>query len=226
MAEKILVVDDERIVRTAFKNLLVAEGYQVELAKGGEEALEKFSRSKPSLVLLDVMMPKMNGLAVCERMREIDSLVPILFFTAMPGELAMLRAFGAGADDFISKDRSPEEFLARVKAALRRVSAVEGKTGDKISIGKASIDFLTMGVCVDSEHLPLTKTEALFLRLLLSEPGRIFSFDEIFAGIGGEGYFGDEASVRTLVCRLKNKLGDASPVIVNVRGHGYKIETE
>jgi DNA-binding response OmpR family regulator len=83
-----------------------------------------------------------------------------------------------------------------------------------------------MGVCVDSEHLPLTKTESLFLRLLLSEPGKIFSFDEIFAGIGGEGYFGDEASIRTLVCRLKNKLGDASPAIVNVRGHGYKIETE
>ncbi len=224
MAERILVADDERTVRAVFKKLLVSEGYEVVLAKDGEEAVKKFAEQRPSLVLLDVMMPKMNGMAACTQIRKIDPLAPVLFFTAMPSELSMLRAFGVGADDFISKDRSPEEFIARVKSALRRVSVAAELAGEKINLGRASIDFMKMGISVDSEHSSLTRAELLLLRLMLSEPGRVFSFDDIFKAIAGEGYLGDESSIRTLVCRLKNKLGKAAPAIVNVRGCGYKIE--
>ncbi len=220
---EILIADDEAAARRGFCALFEGEGYAVRTARDGEEALAKFRESRPDAVLLDVMMPKMNGIIACAEIRKSDPLVPILFFTAMPSDVGAVRALGLGADDYIDKAKSPEELLARVAAVLRRASVIASDKRDKLSLGGATVDFATMTASGDGVSAELTKSEALFLRLLASERGRCFSFDEIFAALRGEGYVGDDNAVRCIAKRLKAKLGRAGELIVNARGVGYKL---
>ena len=168
------------------------------------------------------MMPKMNGIAACAEIRKSDPLVPILFFTAMPSDVGAVRALGLGADDYIDKAKSPEELLARVAAVLRRASSARPHA-DALSLGDVTVDFATMTAAGDGISEELTKSESLFLRLLASERGRCFSFDEIFAALRGEGYIGDDNAVRCIAKRLKAKLGRAGELIANARGVGYKL---
>lgn len=223
---EILVVDDERTVRSAFKALFEAEGYSVSLAKDGDEAVKIFLERRPSLVLMDIMMPKKNGIAACSEIRAIDPLVPILSFTAMPSDVTMLRSLGGGADDYISKERPPEEFVARVNAAVRKARKVKSlipDSGDVLKIGDLVIDFSSMKVSVGEGTHPLTKSEKILLKLLLSSPGRCFSFAEIFTALRGEGYIGDDAAVRSMISRLKQKLGAEGRRLESVRSYGYKF---
>lgn len=223
---EILVVDDDRLVRSAFKALFEAEGYSVLLAKDGDEAVKVFKEHRPLLVLMDVMMPKKNGIAACSEIRVIDPLVPILSFTAMPNDVAMLRTLGSGADDYIAKDRPPEEFVARVNAAIRKAEKVKSlipNGHDVFKAGSMSVDFATMKLTSDSGTHDLTKSEKAFLKLLISSRGRCFSFAEIFAALRGDGYVGDDAAIRNMVSRLKHKLGGEGKRIVNLRSCGYKF---
>ena len=133
------------------------------------------------------------------------------------------KALGLGADDYIDKAKSPEELLARVAAVLRRASVIASDKRDKLSLGGVTVDFATMTASGDGVSEVLTKSESLFLRLLASERGRCFSFDEIFAALRGEGYVGDDNAVRCIAKRLKAKLGRAGELIANARGVGYKL---
>ena len=220
---EILIAEDEPSARRGFRALFEGEGYAVRTARDGEEALAKFRESRPDAVLLDVMMPKMNGIIACAEIRRSDPLVPILFFTAMPSDVGAVRALGLGADDYIDKAKSPEELLARVAAVLRRASVIASDKRDKLSLGGVTMDFATMTASGDGVSEELTKSESLFLRLLASERGRCFSFDEIFAALRGEGYVGDDNAVRCIAKRLKAKLGRAGELISNARGVGYKL---
>ena len=220
---EILIAEDEPSARRGFRALFEGEGYAVRTARDGEEALAKFRESRPDAVLLDVMMPKMNGIIACAEIRRSDPLVPILFFTAMPSDVGAVRALGLGADDYIDKAKSPEELLARVAAVLRRASVIASDKRDKLSLGGVTVDFATMTASGDGVSEELTKSESLFLRLLASERGRCFSFDEIFAALRGEGYVGDDNAVRCIAKRLKAKLGRAGELISNARGVGYKL---
>ena len=220
---EILIAEDEPSARRGFRSLFESEGYAVRTARDGEEALAKFRESRPDAVLLDVMMPKMNGIIACAEIRRSDPLVPILFFTAMPSDVGAVRALGLGADDYIDKAKSPEELLARVAAVLRRASVIASDKRDKLSLGGVTVDFATMTASGDGVSEELTKSESLFLRLLASERGRCFSFDEIFAALRGEGYVGDDNAVRCIAKRLKAKLGRAGELISNARGVGYKL---
>ena len=220
---EILIADDEAAARRGFRALFEGEGYAVRTARDGEEALAKFRESRPDAILLDVMMPKMNGIIACAEIRRSDPLVPILFFTAMPSDVGAVRALGLGADDYIDKAKSPEELLARVAAVLRRASVIASDKRDKLSLGGVTVDFATMTASGDGVSEELTKSESFFLRLLASERGRCFSFDEIFAALRGEGYVGDDNAVRCIAKRLKVKLGRAGELIANARGVGYKL---
>ena len=220
---EILIAEDEPSARRGFRALFEGEGYAVRTARDGEEALAKFRESRPDAILLDVMMPKMNGIIACAEIRRSDPLVPILFFTAMPSDVGAVRALGLGADDYIDKAKSPEELLARVAAVLRRASVIASDKRDKLSLGGVTVDFATMTASGDGVSEELTKSESFFLRLLASERGRCFSFDEIFAALRGEGYVGDDNAVRCIAKRLKVKLGRAGELIANARGVGYKL---
>lgn len=221
---EILIVDDERVVRSTFKAIFEAEGYSVLLAKDGEEAIKIFREHRPLLVLMDVMMPKKNGIAACSEIRVIDPLVPILAFTAMPNDINMVRALGLGADDYIAKDRPKEEFVARVNAAIRKAQSVKSLIpgyGDVWKSESTIINFTEMRVTSDGVTHILTKSERVLLKLLLSEIGRCFSYNEIFTALKGEGYIGDDAAIRTLVSRLKNKLGRLGSRLISRRSYGY-----
>ena len=219
---EVLIAEDEPSARRGFRALFEGEGYVVRTARDGEDALAKFNERRPDAVLLDVMMPKMNGIAACAEIRKSDSLVPILFFTAMPSDVGAVRALGLGADDYIDKAKSPEELLARVAAVLRRASSARPRA-DVLSLGGVTVDFATMTAYGEGVSEELTKSESLFLRLLASERGKCFSFDEIFAALRGEGYVGDDNAVRCIAKRLKTKLGRAGELIANARGIGYKL---
>ena len=225
-APEILVVDDDVAVRKSYRLLFEGEGYAVRTARNGEEGLRLVAERRPDLVLLDVMMPKTNGIAVCQEIRRTDPRLPILFFTAMPSDVSLVRGLGCGADDYIDKTRPPEEFLARVNAALRRVRRIsEGEAELRVlRLGGAEVDLERLTVVAEDEREEgLTKSEVQFLRLLSDKPGRVFSKDEIFAALRGEGYVGDDSALRSLVLRLRRKLGRGGNLIVSERGWGYRL---
>ena len=231
--QTILIADDERSVRSAFKAMLEAEGYDVVLARDGVEAVQKFEETRIDLVLMDVMMPRKNGLVACAELRRKDPLVPILFFTAMPTDVSMVSAFGFGADDYIAKDRTPEEFISRVKTSLRRSVAIGAaltrdveEPGEVWQVGDAVVDFSDLSIVMGGVENVFTRSEFLMLKLLMKEPGRYFSYDEIFAALRGEGYIGDEGAVRSIVYRLKNKFGSQASSFVSARGCGYAINAD
>ena len=222
----ILIADDERMTRNSYKTLFEAEGFSVRLAKDGAEAVRLFLEGRPDLVLLDVMMPKMNGLAACAEIRKSDALVPILFFTALPSDVSLVRGLGLGGDDYIDKARSPEELVARVRAALRKREAFEShKAGDdRIELGRVTVDLRGMFV-VEAGGTPvdLTRYEALLIRALNDARGTFVDNDTLASCLHGDDCTGDPTRIRKSISVLKKKLGVAGDMIANSRTNGNML---
>ena len=222
---EILLVDDERTVREGLKTLLESEGFSVSTARDGAVALAKFSQKRPDAVLLDVMMPKLNGFAVCEQIRGIDALVPVIFLTAKDSEADQVRGIALGADDFVSKGASEEVLLARLRRALARSAKIaEGRmTGRTLHLGSVVVDLERRRVVCDGKEELLTASEADLIGCLASAPGKPFAADEILSFLRGENYIGDPATVRMHVMNLRRKLGKAGAMIANLPGGGYYL---
>ena len=199
MAE-ILIVDDERLIRAGLAQLLAGAGFAVREARDGKSALAAVAERRPDLVLLDIMMPGMDGFKVCEMLLAADRDLPVVFLTAKDSESDQVRGLEVGADDFLSKTVSEEVLLARVRKALARVK--------RLAVAPAPSE--------------MTKTEADIYRLLSSARGKWFSYREIFDSIRGEGYYGDEGAIRSHVSRLREKL-PAGEQIDSKRGRGYAL---
>ncbi len=202
---RILVVDDEEDLREILRFNLEAEGFEVETAASAEEALAgfKFQVSGFSLILLDVMMDKMSGFEMAQRMREAGDNTPIIFLTARDAHDDQLQGFGVGADDYITKPFSFDTVLARVKAVLRRSS----------SSSLSSSTSLTS----------LTRREHLILDLFQQQPGRFFTREEILKAVWPDDAFVGERSVDVHIARLRKKLGSEGQRIVNKTGFGYGL---
>ena len=227
MAE-ILVVDDERVLRDGIKAVLSGEGFEVRTARDGDEALKKIAEKRPDLVLLDVMMPKMNGFKCCERIRGTDRILPVIFLTAKDAEADQVRGIGLGADDFVSKSASDAVLLARINRALERSSAIgesiRSVSGTTIAIGTVSVDLKTFVVMEKGEEIAcLTKTEADMLRFLAAHRGELVVADDIITELRGNGFACEDAMLYMHMCNLRKKLGSAGPMIVNKRGVGYLL---
>ena len=227
MAE-ILIVDDERAIREGLKMTLSSEGFAVRTARDGDDALKKIGEHKPDLVLLDVMMPRMNGFAACESIRKADKLLPVIFLTAKDSEADQVRGIGLGADDYISKDCGDAMMLARINRALARSSAigesVRGASGETIALGIVSVDLKTFAVTEKGEEIArLTKTEADILKLLDSQRGKLVVQDDIITDLRGNGFACEDTMLYVHICNLRRKLGSASSKIVNKRGVGYGL---
>lgn len=223
--QTILVVDDERAMRNAMKSLLEAEGFEVALAKGGDDALKSFYEHRPDLVLLDVMMPGMNGIQVCDELRKSDPLVPVIFLTAVPSDTTKVRAFGAGADGYVEKGENPDVLVARIRAALRRADATSSAAGDgKIQLGAVTVDMSLLRV-TGPEGLDeqLTRTEAAVFSALNRRRGEFVDNDTIFSDVHGEGFSGNTLNIRNHIARLRTKLGPARDMIVNATNMGYRL---
>ena len=199
MAE-ILIVDDERMIRVGLVQLLSGAGFTVREARDGKSALAAVDERRPNLVLLDVMMPGMDGFKVCEKLLATDRDLPVVFLTAKDSESDQVRGLEVGADDFLLKTVGEEVLLARIRKALARTSRLAATAAPS----------------------GMTRTEADIYRLLSSARGKWFSYREIFNSIRGEGYYGDEGAIRTQMSRLREKLSPGEKV-ESKRGFGYAL---
>ena len=216
--KRILVVDDEEDLREILRFNLEAEGFEVETAASAEEALSTFHLSPFAfhLILLDVMMDKMSGFEMAQRMREVGDNTPIIFLTARDAHDDQLQGFDVGADDYITKPFSFDTVLARVKAVLRRTESGKWKVeSDVATAGNLSV--------FRSPFSALTKREHLILQLFQDHPGRFFTRDEILAAVWPDDTFVGERSVDVHIARLRKKLGPEGQRIVNKTGFGYGL---
>lgn len=227
MAE-ILIVDDEKALRDSLKIILLGEGFEVRMARDGDEALEKIAEKRPDLVLLDVMMTRMNGYKCCEKIRETDKLLPVIFLTAKDSETDQVRGISLGADDFVSKSASDSVLLARVNRALARSSAigesVKSASAATIVLGTVSVDMKSLAVTEKGKEISrLTKTEADILKLLDAQRGELVIQDDIITDLRGNGFACEDTMLYVHIFNLRKKLGSASSKIINKRGVGYGL---
>ena len=222
---KILIVDDEPDILEFLSYNLKKEGYIVYTASNGERAIEKAKEFVPHLILLDVMMPKMDGITTCEELRKIKELSSsiIAFLTARSEEYSELAGFSAGADDYIAKPVRPKVLVARIQALLKRFSAKQQtvELHAIITIDKITIDKDRHLVIVDGKELNLPNKEFKLLLLLTSRPERVFTRDEIFNDVwGSDAYVGDR-TIDVHIRKLREKIGDN--YFETIKGIGYKF---
>jgi DNA-binding response OmpR family regulator len=226
MATRILVVDDEpRFVRLVEANL-ITEGYEVLKAVDGQEAVDITARDKPDMVLLDVMMPKLDGFEACERIREFSNL-PIIMLTAKGEEEHRVRGLNLGADDYIVKPFSADELLARVRAVMRRAERRAPEFADSRFVhGALQIDFARAEVSNDGQPVSLSATEYRLLLEFARNVGKTLSSEKLLAGVWGEEYSEDKEILWVSISRLRQKL-EKDPknpeLIVTRSGAGYTM---
>jgi len=228
----ILICDDERDIVAALEIYLKAEGYSAYTAFDGREALDILAREEIDLLLLDVMMPRMDGLAAMTELRKTSN-VPVILLTAKSEESDVVRGLNLGADDYITKPFRPVELLARVRSQLRRYTRLGGVGAEKadeesrLSVGGISIDDKQKIVTVDGEAVSLTPTEYDILHFLMQHPGEVFSPKELYRRVWGDDPFGAENTVAVHIRHLREKLeiNPSEPRWLKVVwGQGYKIE--
>ncbi|MCS6991725.1 MAG: response regulator transcription factor [Chitinophagales bacterium] len=221
-AAKILIVDDEVDVLEFIEYSLRKEGYEVYAARDGLEAIRLAREVHPDLVLLDVMMPNLDGLATAEHLRSLRELrqVLIVFLTARNDEQSELAGFHAGADDYITKPIKPRLLVSRLKALLRRRTA--GDVMDQISIGHVTIDRERRIVRVNDQEVFLARKEFDLLAMLASKPGRVFPRAEILKRIWGDEVIVGDRTIDVHVRKIRQKVGES--LIKTVKGVGYKFE--
>ena len=218
----ILVVDDEEHIRELATLYLEKEGYQVILATDGEEALETVRRSAPDLIVLDVMMPKIDGLEVCRTVRK-DSDVPILMLTARSEDIDRIVGLELGADDYMGKPFNPRELTARVKAILRRSEGGGSRSRGAVSVGPLTIDWRRREATIGEESMTLRTKEFDLLRALAEHEGVVLTREQLLERVWGYDYYGETRTVDVHVTQVRRKLGDHGVSIQTVRGVGYKL---
>lgn len=223
MNEKILIIEDEVAIQSILSELLTDAGYTVEVAKDGLEGISQFHKQKFSLVLLDIMMPKIDGYTVCEMIRR-ESNIPIVMLTALDEEEAQVKAFELKADDYITKPFSLKLVLLRVEAVLRRVKEQRGNQEEMLRYRNIQLDSVSHAVCIDGNPIPLTNIEYRLLELFLKNQGRVFTRDNLINQVWGYDFVGDEKTVNIHIMNLRRKLG--GDFIETVRGVGYRLEKE
>ena len=224
---RVLVVDDEANLRHTLGYALRQEGYEVLTAENGEDGLESFRTTKPDLVILDVMLPRLDGFEVCRRIRR-ESDVPILMLTARDTELDKVVGLEIGADDYLAKPFSMRELVARVRAMLRRARRVsEPDATDVVEIEGLQIDVPKHRVFANGAEIDLKPREFDLLAFLMTHPGQVFNRDQILARVWGFDYAGDSRTVDTHVKTLREKLSDDADRprwVETVRGVGYRFK--
>lgn len=228
MAEKILVVDDEAAILELISYTLRKEGYQVVAAADGTTAFSLFQSERPDLVVLDVMLPGLDGLEVCRLIRRVSK-TPILMLTAKKAEVDRVVGLEIGADDYVTKPFSPRELSARVKSLLRRQNWAKESADpapDVIRFRELEIDEQTREVRVGGQPVELTFTQFELLLTLARSPGRVFSREELLERVWGHNFFGEMRTVDVHIRHLREKLepDPAEPAYIKtVRGVGYRF---
>lgn len=218
MPQKILIIEDERPIQSVLRELLMDAGYEVTAASDGVEGLARFEREKFDLVLLDIMMPKLDGYGVCRAIREKGS-TPIIMLTALDEEETQIKAFELRADDYITKPFSVKLVRLRVEAVLRRTAGYAA--GSTLQYREIQLDTDGMEVRVGGEQISLTRIEYELLRLFMEHPGRVFTRENLLNMVWGYDYMGGEKAVNIHIMNLRRKLG--MDPIETIRGVGYRL---
>ncbi len=234
MTRKVLIVDDEKAIVDILKFNLKKEGYDTVCAYDGREGLRMARQENPDLILLDIMLPYMDGFEVCAKLRGEGSSVPIIMITAREEETDKVFGLENGADDYITKPFSMRELMARVKANMRRVpdaaasAPAEPGSGSVIRAGELTVDLERRSVFKNGRELELTQREFELVRFLAQNPGRVVTRQELMSEVWQFDYFGDVRTVDVAVRRLREKLEDdpANPAyVITKRGVGYYFES-
>ena len=231
--KKILAVDDEMAIIDLLKFNIEKEGYIFISAQDGEEGLQKVIDEKPDLVLLDVMLPKMDGLSVCRKIRQEQINIPVIMLSARGEEIDKILGLEIGADDYITKPFSTRELIARIKANLRKLEQdinLGYSKGNKISVGALTLDLDKFEVNVRGQVISdLTRREFEVLRFLAQKPGQVVTRESLLEKVWGYEYFGDIRTVDVTVRRIREKIekNTANPkILVTKRGVGYYIASK
>ena len=221
-SKKILVVDDEKDILEMLKYNLEKEGYEVNVASNGKSALEKAIKVKPNLILLDIMMPEMDGVETCRKLRELPEAqqTHITFLTARAEEYSEVAAFDAGADDYIVKPIKPRALMSRINALFRKESKRMKQT-DKVEIRELVIDRSSFTVTVNEKPVTLPKKEFELLFFLAQSPNKVFSRDELLHQIWGSDVYVLARTVDVHIRKVREKIGEG--YISTVKGVGYKF---
>lgn len=221
---KILLVDDEPDILEFMDYNLVKEGYEVYLAHNGKEAIEVARREKPQLILLDIMMPEMDGIEACRFLRNMPEMqdVIIAFLTARNEDYSQIAGFDVGADDYIAKPIKPRILVSRIKALLRRVTGAPNADSPALEIGKLRIDREKYLVYKDDSPIVFPRKEFELLALLSSKPGKVFTREDILSRVWGNDVVVGDRTIDVHVRKIREKIGDSA--IKTIKGIGYKFD--
>lgn len=222
MAKTILVIEDEKAIQNIIKAFLEDAGYQVFCADDGIAGIEAFHKYIPDLILLDLMLPKIDGFAVCEILRK-ETEIPIIILTAKDDDVSQMKGFDVLADDYITKPFSMPLVLKRIEAVLRRTSITDINT-HTIHYKEIELRIDSHEVLVSEEKIVLTAREFEILKLFLENQGRVFTRDTLLNSVWGYEFYGDEKIINTHIKNIRKKLG--VDYIETIRGVGYKVEKE
>jgi len=225
---KILVVDDEQSIVDVLTYNLVKAGHQPVVAREGETALRLARAERPDLVILDLMLPGLDGLDVCREIRK-DGDLPIIILTAKDEEIDRVVGLELGADDYVVKPFSVRELMARVKSVLRRAQPRPAESAQALQVGDLRLDMTRREAAWRSTPFELTAIQFELLRVLMASPGRVFSREELLDHVWGYDYFGDTRTVDSAVKRLRARLREVAPdaeLVVTVRDAGYKLNDD
>lgn len=227
MSKKILIIDDEPMIVESVSYNLKQEGYETLAAKDGEAGLELALAEEPDLILLDLMLPRLNGVEVCRQIRKTSE-VPIIMLTAKEGEIDRILGLELGADDYVVKPFSMRELLARVKTVLKRFSAGAKTTEvSNLASGDLVIDMLGHEVTVKGQNVDLSSKEFDLLRILANHPGQVLSREQLLNLVWGNDFYGDSRTVDVHIRWLREKVEEdpSDPkYILTIRGVGYKFK--
>ncbi len=226
MKKSIVVIEDESDILEVLQYNLEREGFRVRTCRDGASGLRLVREESPDLVLLDLMLPSLDGIEICRRLRE-DSVtreIPVIMLTAKGEESDVVLGLGVGADDYVTKPFSTSELIARVRAVLRRAAVTEdGLARERIERSGVVIDTVKHKVTVDGESVPFTATELRLLHFLASHPGRVFTRDLLLGRAIGEHAFVDDRNIDVHVRSIRKKLGAHRDLVETIRGVGYRF---
>ena len=221
---KILLVDDEQDILEIVGYNLAQEGYQIVTASNGKEAIVKAKKELPHLIIMDVMMPEMDGMEACENIRKIPELshVIITFLTARSEDYSQVAGFDAGADDYIAKPIKPKLLVSKVKALLRRLKEEEAKGCETLNVGEIEINREEYKIVKDNREIILPRKEFELFYLLASKPGKVFKREEILDKVWGNEVIVGGRTIDVHIRKLREKIGD--DFFKTIKGVGYKFE--
>lgn len=222
-SELVLLVDDEPAILKLARMYLEREGFRVQEVSDGEAAIEAVNRAHPSLVVLDVMLPRLDGFEVCRRLRASNSEAAILMLTARDEDMDKILGLELGADDYLTKPFNPREMVARVKAILRRGDSKSRNDGKPIQLADMEIDPIRREVKLGSRALDLRTQEFDLLFTLASQPGRVFTREQLLQLAWGFDFYGQTRTVDVHIAHIRKKLDGGSIKIETITGVGYKL---